>query len=280
MADPLIGEPLALDLLNTRPRDGDQLADPAALRRWLELQEARGLLEVPAVTGPAELTAVREVRELAVVAVGRVRRGEPVPGAVLDALNARLLAAPLVGELLPGPAGPVYRLRRTGPASARLAGELAEAVAELVTGGEVLAAVRDCAAEDCALMFVPANPRRRWCSRPPVATAPGWPGTTAVGGRGVERRGRGEGGTEAVSVWTRPRTTGRAAAGRGGAMLSRLPPGVSCVLPLAACRLPLAAWRVLRLAARVVGLAARVMGRASCRWSLASGQGRWCVGGG
>ncbi|MFI5526968.1 CGNR zinc finger domain-containing protein [Kitasatospora sp. NPDC051853] len=164
MADPLIGEPLALDLLNTRPRDGDRLADPAALRRWLELQDARGLLEVPAVTGPAELAAVREVRELAAVAVGRARRGEPVPGAVLDALNARLLAAPLVGELRPGPAGPVYRLRRTGPASARLAGELAEAVAELLTGGEVLAAVRDCAAEDCGLVFVPVNPRRRWCS--------------------------------------------------------------------------------------------------------------------
>ncbi|MFJ8039910.1 CGNR zinc finger domain-containing protein [Kitasatospora sp. NPDC096147] len=164
MTDPLTGEPLALDLLNTRPRDGDRLADPAALRRWLELEHGRGLLEVPAVIGAAELAAVREVRELAVAAVGRARRGEPVPGAVLDALNARLLAAPLVGELLPGPGGAVLRRRRTGPAAARLAGELAEAVAELLSGPVLLASVRDCAAEDCELLFVPANPRRRWCS--------------------------------------------------------------------------------------------------------------------
>ncbi|MFD3682790.1 CGNR zinc finger domain-containing protein, partial [Streptomyces sp. NPDC058613] len=52
--------------------------------------------------------------------------------------------------------------RRDAEPPLRLAAELAEAVAALLTDSRV-ASVRVCEAEDCVLLFLPAHPRRRWC---------------------------------------------------------------------------------------------------------------------
>ncbi|KRB72474.1 hypothetical protein ASE03_23485 [Kitasatospora sp. Root187] len=164
MDEALTGEPLALDLLNTRPADGDLLAEVTGLRAWLRLQAGRGLVDDPAEAGAAELAAARGVRALAAEAVGRARAGEPVPAAVLAGLNAALGAAPVVGELVLDGAELTYRQRRAGRTADRLAAELAAAVAELIADPVELAALRECAAEDCVLLFRPMNPRRQWCS--------------------------------------------------------------------------------------------------------------------
>ncbi|NGN69673.1 hypothetical protein G5C51_38030, partial [Streptomyces sp. A7024] len=80
----LLGEPLALDLLNTRPADGDLLTSPDALRTWLTALGMR--LTVPWAAGrvgSAELAAVLDVREHAAAAIDAARRGEQPPAKAL-----------------------------------------------------------------------------------------------------------------------------------------------------------------------------------------------------
>ncbi|MBT2454504.1 ABATE domain-containing protein, partial [Streptomyces sp. ISL-86] len=71
---PLTGEPLALDLLNTRTAAGDLVADPAGLEGWLAAQAGR--LTPVGEVGAAEVAAVRAVREAARPALEAARCGE------------------------------------------------------------------------------------------------------------------------------------------------------------------------------------------------------------
>ncbi|MET9611096.1 ABATE domain-containing protein [Streptomyces sp. NPDC006512] len=157
---PLIGEHLALDLLNTRTAEGDLIAGPSGLAAWLEAQGGR--LEAVGA-GPREVAAVHAVREAAGPALAAVRRGERPPAEALRVLNGALAAAPAHRELAWAEGGGLEAVARrdAGPAH-RLAAELAEAVADLLTGTRV-AEVRECGAEGCVLLFLPAHPRRRWC---------------------------------------------------------------------------------------------------------------------
>ncbi|GAA2276619.1 CGNR zinc finger domain-containing protein [Nonomuraea roseoviolacea subsp. roseoviolacea] len=181
---PLIGEPLALDLVNTRPLlpDGpaDLLATPAGLAGWLSAQAGRldgsGVLDAGAEASRAwegltgdDVTAVHAVRDDVAVALGRVRRGERPPAAALDGLNRAQRAAPAIRELTwdgrAGDAGGgiVVTPRRSGPPGVRLAAWLAEAAGDLLADPGV-GRVRECEADDCVMLFLPAHPRRRWCS--------------------------------------------------------------------------------------------------------------------
>ncbi|MFD9370738.1 CGNR zinc finger domain-containing protein [Streptomyces sp. NPDC060020] len=158
---PLTGEPLALDLVNTRTAEGDLVADPAGLAAWLDAQAAR--LTPVAGVGAAEVAAVRAVREAARPALDAARRGERPPAGALAALNGAMAAAPshrvLAWTEEGGATAPAHR---SADPAARLAAELAEAVAELLTDPRV-GQVRECEAHDCVLLFLPAHPRRRWC---------------------------------------------------------------------------------------------------------------------
>ncbi|WP_283135960.1 CGNR zinc finger domain-containing protein [Rhizohabitans arisaemae] len=162
---PMTGEHLALDLVNTRPAVGDLMATPHDLRAWLELQadrfpEARALA---AGLDNAGLAAVHAVRNHTARALDRIRDGRRPPADDLEALNEAQRAAPAIAELgWNGEAVTAVR-RRTGPPGARLSAWLAEAAAELLTDPAV-AKVRQCEADDCVMLFLPAHPRRRWCS--------------------------------------------------------------------------------------------------------------------
>ncbi|MFG2341655.1 CGNR zinc finger domain-containing protein [Streptomyces yangpuensis] len=161
MTFPLIGEHLALDLLNTRTAEGDLVADPAGLAAWLGAQAGR-LSAVDAV-GEGEVAAVRAVREAARPALDAVRRGERPPAQALRALNGALSAAPSHRVLTWGEgAGPAVAVHRQAGPARRLAAELADAVVELLTDPRA-GQVRECEAHDCVLLFLPAHPRRRWC---------------------------------------------------------------------------------------------------------------------
>ncbi|MET7466494.1 ABATE domain-containing protein, partial [Nonomuraea sp. NPDC005501] len=133
---PLTGEPLALDLVNTRPRlaDGpaDLLATPDALAAWLALQSDRlagsGLKDPPAPdTGTWErltagdVAAVHAVREHVAAAIDHVRRGGRPPAAALEGLNAAQRAAPAIRELTWDGTSVTAARRRTGPLGGRLA---------------------------------------------------------------------------------------------------------------------------------------------------------------
>lgn len=167
---PLTGEPLAVDLVNTRPHFAsgpvDLLTDVSGLRSWLALQEDRlGDAAVgTAALGEGDLAAVRGVREYITAALYAARDGEQPPSDALAGVNRALAAAPLVRELVRGDGAELALApRREGPPGVRLAALFAEDVAALLAG-PAGARVRACAAEDCVMLFVPAHPGRRWCS--------------------------------------------------------------------------------------------------------------------
>ncbi|MGW5609545.1 CGNR zinc finger domain-containing protein [Streptomyces sp. NPDC003753] len=160
---PLTGEPLALDLVNTRPSVGDLLATPDDLRAWWTLEADRLPDEAPREVTAADLAAVRAVREHTARALDRVRRGDEPSAADLEALNQAQRAAPAINELAWNGSAVVATRRRDGSPGLRLAAGLAEAAAELLADPAV-ARIRECEADDCVMLFLPAHPRRRWCS--------------------------------------------------------------------------------------------------------------------
>ncbi|MFI0447351.1 CGNR zinc finger domain-containing protein [Actinomadura sp. 6N118] len=169
---PLTGEPLALDLVNTRPSTGDLLDSPARLKAWLALQadrlpaEEAGIIEADNTEveiTEADVAAVQAVREQIAAAVHAVLHDQAPPAKALRSLNESQRAAPAVRELAWNGSGVVAAPRRDGPLGTRLAAILAEAAADLLTD-PALGKVRQCEAEDCVMVFLPAHPRRRWCS--------------------------------------------------------------------------------------------------------------------
>ncbi|MFF4654434.1 CGNR zinc finger domain-containing protein [Streptomyces sp. NPDC001381] len=160
---PLTGEPLALDLVNTRPAAGDLLATPSDLRAWWVLEADRLAEAVPQEVTDADLAAVRAVRDHVARALDRVRRGDPPPAADLAALNEAQRAAPAIDELAWDGSAVAVTRRREGSPGRRLAARLAEAAAALLADPAVTA-IRECEADDCVMLFLAAHPRRRWCS--------------------------------------------------------------------------------------------------------------------
>lgn len=166
---PLLGEPLALDLVNTRVHAGggdvDLLEHCSGLSAWLAAQASRIRWE-----GQAEerdLDTVRHLRD-AVAALLVARRSDTQPTATtVAALNAALappLATPRLTWTENGP-----RIDLTGePEGAALQVDvLARVVAldaiTLLTGPEA-GLLRTCEHPTCVLQFLARNPRRRWCS--------------------------------------------------------------------------------------------------------------------
>ena len=167
---PLTGEPLALDLINTRPMTPagivDLLATPENLGAWLSVQRHRlphDLASSPEMIDDAALAEVHRVREHAAMAIDHARRGRETPATVLAALNEALKTAPAYRELLPGGVPTRIVEHRMGSLPDRLAAWLAGAVADLISDPAGIR-IRKCEAHDCVMLFLPASPRRRWCS--------------------------------------------------------------------------------------------------------------------
>ncbi|WP_373427257.1 CGNR zinc finger domain-containing protein [Arthrobacter globiformis] len=160
---PLVGEPLALDLVNTRFAQGDFLATPEDLCAWLVLQGDRCPEVLPGSVGLAELAAVQCVRECAARAIDCARQSIPLRQEDVEAVNRVARGAPCVLELVANAEGISSSRRRLGSTAERLAAWLAESLVELLTDPALLR-IRQCEAEDCVLLFLPSNPRRRWCS--------------------------------------------------------------------------------------------------------------------
>ncbi|MGV9820993.1 CGNR zinc finger domain-containing protein [Nocardia xishanensis] len=160
---PLIGEPLALDLVNTRPLGTDLLATTEQLADWLARESERHpelALDRPT---PADLAAVHDVRDRIAAVLDAILHDRRPPATALRALTAAQAAAPAVRHLDWDGAAVVATPHRDGPPAARLSAVLAEAAADLLTD-PALAKLKCCEADDCALLFLPAHPKRRWCS--------------------------------------------------------------------------------------------------------------------
>ncbi|MER8057147.1 MULTISPECIES: CGNR zinc finger domain-containing protein [unclassified Streptomyces] len=172
-SEPLTGEALALDLVNTRPLSGDGRVDllgtPRQLSRWLALEADRlgeghtaegGAGEEP---GPDDLGPVHAVRGHTEHVVQALLDGAEPPAAALRGLTEAQRAAPAVRELRWDGTSVTAGPRRTGPLGVRLAAALAEAAADLLTD-PAIGRLKECEADGCVMVFLPAHPRRRWCS--------------------------------------------------------------------------------------------------------------------
>ncbi|WP_395295120.1 CGNR zinc finger domain-containing protein [Kitasatospora hibisci] len=157
---PLIGEPLSLDLLNTRWSGtpvNDLLAQPDGHAVWLSSAGLAGRCRAD----DAGLAALREAREALAAAVGDLDRDGAIGAAAVAGLNGVLEHGRLRREL--GPTGPVSRVEADGPPW--LAAWLAvdDFLGLLEQGPH---RIRKCAHEACILHFFDTsqNGRRRWCS--------------------------------------------------------------------------------------------------------------------
>jgi len=109
---PLLGEPVSLDLVNTRIRHGgadvDLLDTPSALTTWLAAESGR--LSWSGVVTAADLRAVRALRD-AIAALLRARRVRARPPAgAMKVVNAALSAsAPLASRHAAARPGPGCR---------------------------------------------------------------------------------------------------------------------------------------------------------------------------
>lgn len=162
---PLLGEPLSLDLVNTRVRrdgrDVDLLATPAALAAWLRAESGR--LAWSGKVDAEDLRAVQALRAALAVLLSARREGVRPPGAALRQLNLALVAPTVTTRLVWPAAGPqLARPSATARRDALLHALAADAVAVLT--GPSAGLLRECAHPDCVLQFVASHPRRRWCS--------------------------------------------------------------------------------------------------------------------
>ncbi|MFI7337527.1 CGNR zinc finger domain-containing protein [Streptomyces sp. NPDC050085] len=160
----LTGEPLALDLINTRPAGGELIGTARQLTDWLTLQadrlpiEARGL-----APRPADLAALHAVRADIDAAIRALLDGAAPPNRALRGLGAAQREAPAIRELAWDGRAVTATPRRTGSPGTVLAAVFAEAATDLLTSPSA-AKIKECEAGDCVLLFLPAHPRRRWCS--------------------------------------------------------------------------------------------------------------------
>jgi predicted RNA-binding Zn ribbon-like protein len=159
----MTGEPLALNLVNTvvGTADGevDLLANPGALHAWLTAQRDR--IDVPG--GEIDLGAVKALRAHITAAIQAARVGTPPPPRALRAINAAMRGAPLHHEIGWNGQAVTSTATRNGDATAVLLAHLAGEAAALMSGPSI-GLVRRCQGPGCRMLFLPANPRRRWCS--------------------------------------------------------------------------------------------------------------------
>ena len=139
-------------------RSFERLRTPEDLGRWFV--EASLLSRVPSVE-EAELDEARRLRESIYRMARRAGTGRP-DGRDLGELNRWAAKPPLVPRL--GDDGRTVTWVADRPVEAALA-TIARDAAELLSG-PLAARIRECAAPDCALLFVDTSRpgRRRWCS--------------------------------------------------------------------------------------------------------------------
>lgn len=160
----LIGEPLALDFLNTLVSGAeptDFIGTPERLRFWLEAER-------PLLCFPTRALTKRDVEDMAALrdatrqVVDAARNGTlPSHGAVV-ALNAAVREAPAVRQLRWNGEYEEF-VFRDGDALAINFAVLAEATFDLAALPDA-SRIRQCAGTGCVQLFMAINGRRQWCS--------------------------------------------------------------------------------------------------------------------
>lgn len=164
---PLLGDHLAMDLINTQARSHGQLHDfwrtGDDVLRWLARCGITPAQDAGTVDLAALLAQAQALRALAQQLITRRKDGKEGD---IDGLNMYLqacLSAPLLERGADGQL--VLGRRARGDALACLLGPVAEAVAQLLAEGD-FTLVKQCEHPDCILWFVDRTKahKRRWCS--------------------------------------------------------------------------------------------------------------------
>ena len=163
---PLVGEPLALDLVNTLvhvPGQGevDLLESKDVFREWLDHQRDR--LTVWPPPGKVDRQAVRQLRHHVAHAVDRARQGQSPGSAAMQALSDAQRDAPAHRVLRWDGQVVTTTERRSGDATLDLLAQLAEVATDLLVK-PAIRRVRQCEGSQCRLLFLPSHSRRQWCS--------------------------------------------------------------------------------------------------------------------
>jgi len=168
-SDFLVGEPLALDLVNTRAlvtAEGgvELLASLDNLESWLSLEAER----LPARAGihgltDRDLAAIRKLRDAVSRLIDEGRNDRKPDATSLATLNSALEGSSIRRTLRCDDGAMSLQEVREGTAGERLLGVLADAAAQFLSQPDIRL-IRQCAADDCTMLFVATNQRRRWCS--------------------------------------------------------------------------------------------------------------------
>lgn len=164
---PLLGDHLAIDLINTQARSHGELHDFWAtaddVLRWLARCGITPAPDAGKVDPAALLAQARALRALAQPLIMQHKDGQ---AGDIDGLNTYLQAYLSAPQLERGDDGQlVLRRRARASALACLLGPVAEALAQLLAEGD-FALVKQCEHPDCILWFYDRTKahKRRWCS--------------------------------------------------------------------------------------------------------------------
>lgn len=162
---PLLGEAPAIELANTRYRDGEEVIDFLAPRARGEAWTRLALGAQMRLPGrwPAEANEhLRELRDAVFGVLSACADGTvPAPSAVAT-VNA-FAAQACARAVLDWPAnGPSARVEFAGAALAVVGARLATSCIELALG-HATRPIRRCEGPGCALLFVQQHGRRRFC---------------------------------------------------------------------------------------------------------------------
>lgn len=164
---PMLGDHLAMDLLNTEMRDGGKSIEywnnGSDVLRWLERHDIVAATSDAPVDRAALLEKGRELRAMARRLITECKKGKvsdigPLNQYLFEYLSAPHLERDRQGHLT------IVRIPR-GDALASLLGPVAEAVAQLLVEGN-FDLVKQCEHPECILWFYDRTKshKRRWCS--------------------------------------------------------------------------------------------------------------------
>lgn len=164
---PMVGDHLALDLLNTEMRVGNEAVDlwrsGKDVHAWLDRYDLAAGASIAAAEEKTLLRQARELRALARHLIEQWKDGQlgdvqPLNKFLDDYLSAPQVTSDDNGRLV------MTRVPKADPV-ANLLGPVAEAIAQLLTEGEV-DLVKKCAHPECILWFYDRTKahKRRWCS--------------------------------------------------------------------------------------------------------------------
>ena len=164
---PMVGDHLALDLLNTEMRVGNDAVDlwrsGKDVYAWLGRHNLVAGASIAAAEEKILLGQARELRALARQLIGQWKNRQMGDVQPLNKFLDGYISAP---QVIPTDAGRLVltRVAKADPV-ANLLGPVAEAVAQLLTDGE-LDLVKKCAHPECILWFYDRTKshKRRWCS--------------------------------------------------------------------------------------------------------------------